>query len=125
MKRRNAFVYGSILSVATLWGTATLAQSTPSSPSLSSPSPSEHPALSKQSTTAVQTNSSYFSGYKPQQEVKVGNWRDANDQVGRIGGWRVYTREAAEALEAEMKAEKDAKTQRQNNQGGRAHGHRH
>jgi hypothetical protein len=24
----------------------------------------------------------------------VGVWRDANDHVGRIGGWRVYGREA-------------------------------
>lgn len=27
-------------------------------------------------------------------EVQVGSWRDANDTVNRIGGWRAYAREA-------------------------------
>lgn len=36
---------------------------------------------------------SAFSDYKPLGEDKVG-WRQANDEVGRIGGWRVYAREA-------------------------------
>jgi hypothetical protein len=35
-----------------------------------------------------------FARYRPNAEVEVGVWRDTNDHVGRIGGWRVYGREA-------------------------------
>lgn len=37
---------------------------------------------------------SAFARYRPNADVEVGPWRDANDNVGRIGGWRVYGREA-------------------------------
>jgi hypothetical protein len=43
------------------------------------------------------TYSSAFRRYRPNGEVEVGAWRDLNDQVGRIGGWRVYGREASPA----------------------------
>ncbi len=39
---------------------------------------------------------SALSGYRPAGDVKVGSWRDANDTVTRIGGWRTYAREAAQ-----------------------------
>jgi hypothetical protein len=35
-----------------------------------------------------------FGGYQPYADQAVGNWREANDAVGRIGGWREYAREA-------------------------------
>lgn len=31
--------------------------------------------------------------YKAYAEQPVGSWREANDRVGRIGGWRAYARE--------------------------------
>lgn len=31
--------------------------------------------------------------YQPFAEEKLGSWREANDNVGRIGGWREYARE--------------------------------
>jgi hypothetical protein len=37
---------------------------------------------------------SAFSSYRPSSETPVGSWREANDTVTRIGGWRVYAREA-------------------------------
>lgn len=37
---------------------------------------------------------STFEGYQRFSDEKVGSWRDANDNVGRIGGWREYAREA-------------------------------
>lgn len=43
---------------------------------------------------------SAFSDYKPNAEAKVGAWRELNDTVGRIGGWRVYAREAREPVAA-------------------------
>lgn len=38
--------------------------------------------------------SSALQGYRPNVEVEVGSWKDANDNVGRVGGWRVYAKEA-------------------------------
>ncbi len=35
-----------------------------------------------------------FEGYQPYTDQPVGNWREANDAVGRAGGWREYAREA-------------------------------
>jgi len=32
--------------------------------------------------------------YRPAPMPDVENWRDANDRVARIGGWRTYLREA-------------------------------
>ena len=38
---------------------------------------------------------SAFDGYRPNSEAEVGKWRETNDKVGRIGGWRAYAKEAA------------------------------
>lgn len=46
--------------------------------------------------TSLQFNST-FTGYRAYTEQAVGSWREANDEVGRIGGWRAYAREAAPA----------------------------
>lgn len=37
---------------------------------------------------------SAFEGYQPFNDQQVGSWKDANDNVGRIGGWRSYAKEA-------------------------------
>lgn len=37
---------------------------------------------------------SAFEGYRRFSDEKVGSWREANDNVGRIGGWREYAKEA-------------------------------
>ena len=39
---------------------------------------------------------SAFEGYRPFSDTPVASWRDANDTVGRVGGWRAYAREAAQ-----------------------------
>jgi high-affinity Fe2+/Pb2+ permease len=44
----------------------------------------------------VQFKSS-FSGYVPYSEQSIESWREANDRVGEIGGWRVYAKEAQQA----------------------------
>ena len=41
-----------------------------------------------------------FADYRPLGEDKDTPWRDANETVGKIGGWRAYAREAAEAMKA-------------------------
>ena len=51
--------------------------------------------------------------YRPAGEVNVGSWKDANDTVTRIGGWRAYAREGqapAQAPSAAMPAATPAPT---------------
>jgi hypothetical protein len=38
---------------------------------------------------------SALRGYRSAHEVPATPWREANDTVGRVGGWRAYAREAA------------------------------
>ena len=40
------------------------------------------------------TFESTLSAYKPMTDQKLGSWREANDTVTRIGGWRSYLKEA-------------------------------
>ena len=40
-------------------------------------------------------HSSAFAGYRRHAEAAPSAWKDANDTVARIGGWRTYAREAA------------------------------
>lgn len=47
---------------------------------------------------AVVPPSSYAStlaNYRSAGELHVDSWKDANERVNRIGGWRAYAREAA------------------------------
>lgn len=61
---------------------------------------------------------SAFARYRPNAEVEVGAWRDLNHQVGRIGGWRVYGREA-------LPPPTPDKTSGAKPDGTPAHGHKH
>ena len=47
---------------------------------------------------SVQFKSS-FSEYVPYSEQSIESWREANDRVGEIGGWRVYAKEAQQTRE--------------------------
>lgn len=38
---------------------------------------------------------SAFAGYRTAGEEGVGSWREVNEAVNRIGGWRAYAREAS------------------------------
>ncbi|WP_295636959.1 hypothetical protein [uncultured Methylibium sp.] len=42
------------------------------------------------------TYDSAFARYRPHADQALRPWKDANDNVGRIGGWRSYAREAAQ-----------------------------
>ena len=37
---------------------------------------------------------SAFVDYKPFSDEPIGNWKAANDEVARIGGWREYAKQA-------------------------------
>jgi len=43
---------------------------------------------------------SAFEGYQPFSDEKTMSWRQANDTVQAIGGWRAYAREAAQPASA-------------------------
>lgn len=37
-----------------------------------------------------------LSAYEPFEDADLKDWKEANDRVGEIGGWRVYSREPFE-----------------------------
>jgi hypothetical protein len=43
---------------------------------------------------------SAFEGYRGHQDEPLTPWRQANETVGRIGGWQAYAREAQAAASA-------------------------
>ena len=44
---------------------------------------------------------SALEGYQPYTDEKIVNWKEANDNTGRIGGWREYAKEASESQKPE------------------------
>ena len=53
--------------------------------------------LDAKAAVAPLTYESSFARYRPLSNEKLISWREANDTVARIGGWRVYAREAQQA----------------------------
>lgn len=46
------------------------------------------------------TYESPFANYRALSDEKMMSWKETNDKVGRIGGWRVYAKEAQESKSA-------------------------
>ena len=61
----------------------------------SAPATRPDPLDAKASVPALSYRSS-FARYRAISDDKPLSWREANDAVARIGGWRVYAREAQE-----------------------------
>ena len=55
--------------------------------------------LDAQATVPPIVHRSTLGSYRRPGDDKPVPWRDANDTVGRIGGWRAYARESAEAAQ--------------------------
>ena len=53
---------------------------------------------------------SALEGYQPYTDEKIVNWKEANDNAGRIGGWREYAKEASESKTPEVAARPDPAT---------------
>lgn len=59
-------------------------------------------ALTQSVTPAAASNAapmpyrSALDGYQPYTDEKIVDWKDANDTVGQIGGWRAYAKEASQ-----------------------------
>jgi hypothetical protein len=60
---------------------------TPSAPGRADP-------LDAQAAVPPVRFSSAFTPYRRMSDAPVGSWREANDTVTQIGGWRAYAREA-------------------------------
>ena len=58
------------------------------------PSASAAAPVVSASTPGAPAYRSAFDGYRRHADQPVGSWQEANDRVGRIGGWRAYAREA-------------------------------
>lgn len=63
-------------------------------PALSASSPRPDPTDVRSPVPSVQHRSA-LAGYRRQADGPGVAWRDANDTVTRIGGWRSYAREAS------------------------------
>ena len=88
---------------------ATLALLGQATTPLAQPAPAAHRAdpLNAQAPVPRLVHTSAFAKYRRLADVPVGSWREANDNVTRIGGWRAYAREASQP-EAPMPAAPDA-----------------
>ena len=51
-------------------------------------------AQTRPTPATPQTDRSAFEAYQPFSEEKLLPWKDANDTVGHVGGWKAYAREA-------------------------------
>ena len=55
------------------------------------------PAAARTGIAAPPAFRSAFEGYQPYTDEKMQDWKQANDRVGQIGGWREYAKEASRA----------------------------
>ena len=79
-------------SVAAMGLLTALAHAQPASTPPSRPDP-----LEARSPVSPATHRSALATWRAPGDTAVGSWNDANTTVNRIGGWRAYAREAAEA----------------------------
>lgn len=80
----SRFLVAWTLSIATASPLAWAQQSAPVKPD---------PQDAKASVPRVVYRST-LAGYLVFPDEKLGSWKEANDEVGRIGGWRAYAKEA-------------------------------
>ena len=69
---------------------------TPSVYAQSAPAPQRADPLNAKADVPAVIYRSALGAYRPAGDVRVGSWKDANETVARIGGWRVYAREASQ-----------------------------
>ena len=70
--------------------------------------PGSTPAVpAEKERTALAPYRSALEGYQPYSDEPIQSWRESNDTVGKIGGWRVYAREAQGAPAAPAASSKE------------------
>jgi hypothetical protein len=57
---------------------------------------SEPKAVESKTSSNSLVFKSTLEKYKPYTDEKIQSWKGANDEVGKIGGWRAYLKEANE-----------------------------
>ena len=77
--------------VGVMLASASHAQPGPTAPAAASQASFPAPATPAAKFGA---GASAFDGYKPYTDEPPGNWKAANDNVARIGGWREYAKQA-------------------------------
>jgi len=85
------------------------------------PTPGAVPAAPNSSASAVAPLQyfSIFNQYQPFKEQSLLPWREANDAVGKIGGWRFYAKEAQQTGAADKPAGPPAGTDPHSKHGGK------
>ena len=81
----------SAAAVAVMLASASHAQPGSTAPAAASQASSPAPATP---AAKAGNGASAFDGYKPYIDEPPGNWKAANDNVARIGGWREYAKQA-------------------------------
>lgn len=81
----NRFPIAAAWSAVLLSGALTVAAQTP---------PARPDPLDPQADVPRASYRSPLATYRRAGDIEVGSWREVNDTVTRIGGWRAYTREA-------------------------------
>jgi hypothetical protein len=62
--------------------------------------PTQPDPLDPQASVPAAVYRSPLAGYRPGNMPELQPWRDVNDTVSRIGGWRVYLRDGQPAADA-------------------------
>lgn len=76
-----------LATLTTLGALGVSAQTRPASGPIAAPA-------AVRAVSGAETYRSALEGYQPFTEEKVLPWKETNDTVGRVGGWKVYAREA-------------------------------
>lgn len=81
-------------------GAAAAASALPSMPAMAQAAALRPDPLDARAAVPPATYASPRPAYRRAGDVPLGAWREVNDQVARIGGWRAYAREAATPVPA-------------------------
>lgn len=76
------------------------------SASAQTPPPSRPDPLDPHAAVPAATHRSALARYRAASEPQIGDWKEANRNVNRIGGWRAYAREAHAPASAASAAHK-------------------
>lgn len=107
--RRHARLAALTIAALPFYVGLTHAQTSTAPAPSTSPSASSRPSAMTKSAPAPYRSA--MDDYKPYTDEKVIDWKQANDNTARIGGWREYAKEAQqrEAADASAKPTTDVK----------------
>ncbi len=96
MKLRPNRALAAAFALAATWGHAQTVDAQATTPRAVKAPPASRPdPLDARAPVAPLVHRSALGAWRSVGDVPVGSWKDANETVNRIGGWRAYAREAA------------------------------